>query len=55
MQSQRSVELTSLGRQGADSAFSSIKSRLVSCSFFSFSGKHNSVSNKGGPVNLYLS
>lgn len=46
----RSVELSSVESQGADSAFVCIKSRLVF-----FAGKHNSVSNKGRPVNLDLS
>lgn len=46
----RSVEVASVERQGADSTFIGIKSRLVF-----FAGKHNSVSNKGVPVNLDLS
>lgn len=45
-----SVELSSVARQRADSAFVSIKAGL---SFFA--GKHNSLSNKGRPVNLSLS
>lgn len=36
VESQRSVELSSRGRQGADSAFSFIKSRLLFCSLPQF-------------------
>lgn len=43
----RSVKLSSVERQVADSAFIGIKSRPVF-----FAGKHNSVSNKGRPVSL---
>lgn len=51
----RSVELSSLERQGADLAFVRIKAGLSFFFFFSPAGKHNSVSNKGKAVNLGLS